>query len=258
MRTLYFDCFAGVSGDMTIGALIDLGVDKDYLIDELNKLHLHGYKLNFSNVNKNGVTGTKFDVILEEHEHHHHHHDQHSHTHSHEHRNFNNICDIIDNSDLNENIKKISKGIFLYVAEAESKVHGKSIEEVHFHEVGAIDSIVDIVGTAICIDNLNLEKIVCSQLHIGSGFVKCQHGMIPVPAPATMEIFVKVNALTYCTGIKKELVTPTGAAIVAYLADEFGTLSEMNIEKIGYGAGQRDLEIPNMLRVYLGESKKKN
>jgi uncharacterized protein (TIGR00299 family) protein len=252
MRTLYFDCFAGISGDMTIGALIDLGVDKDVLINELKKLNINGYSISVSKVLKNGISATKFDVILKEHHNHHH---GHNHSHSHEHRNIKKINDIIDNSELNYNVKKISKGIFMYVAEAEAKVHGKSIDEVHFHEVGAIDSIIDIVGTAICMDILKAESILSSSLNTGSGFVKCQHGMIPVPAPATVEIFAKVKAPIYNSGIEKELVTPTGAAIIAYLAEGF-EIPEFNIEKIGYGAGKRDLEIPNVLRVCLGDSKK--
>lgn len=253
MKVLYFDCFAGISGDMTIGALLDLGVDKDYLKNELEKLNLKEYELEIKTVEKKGIRATDFDVKLK---HSHHHHDNHAH--SHEHRNLKNINKIIDDSGLSDKVKNLSKGIFLEVAKAEAKVHGKSLEEVHFHEVGAIDSIVDIVGCAICIDYLKPEKIISSPLHVGSGFVKCQHGLIPVPAPATLEIIAHCQIPTYHTGIKKEMVTPTGAAIIGYLTNEFGLDCEINTIKVGYGAGKRDLDIPNLLRANICEIKKKN
>lgn len=341
MKTLYMDCFSGISGNMTIGAFLDLGVDQEYLLQELRKLQVDGYEIQISKKQKNGITGTYFDVILEEeikHSHHHedsseidhlqeekkekalppctckrhrtycvcgknklpkepgskkkkhknknkkyaehaihfhadsgfhshkahdeHHHDEHpGHHHHHDHgehehaphRNLQDITTIIDTSELSNQVKQLSKKMFTFVAEAEAKVHGKPIEEVHFHEVGAIDSIIDIVGTAICIDFIKPDRIVASHLPVGSGFVRCQHGLIPVPAPATLEIIRKGGIPTYSNGIQKELATPTGAAILAALAQEYGSQPEMEIQAIGYGAGLYDFEIPNTLRLIVGE-----
>lgn len=298
MNILYMDCFSGISGNMTIGAFLDLGVKEEFLIKELEKLNLDGYKIAISKKNKNGIQGTYFDVILEneenhacesiddhghshkqahgythnhghshDHDHKHfndcghshsqecNHKDGHTHTHAHGHRNLNDIKKLIDESELSDKVKELSMKIFGYVAEAEAKIHGKPIDEVHFHEVGAIDSIIDIVGTAICIGHLNIEKVVASKLHVGTGFVKCQHGLIPVPAPATLEIIKNGNIPVYSKGIQGELVTPTGAAIVAALGDEFGNQPEMEIESIGYGAGYKEFEIPNVLRLILGKKK---
>ncbi|MBP1926588.1 uncharacterized protein (TIGR00299 family) protein [Sedimentibacter acidaminivorans] len=286
MNILYMDCFSGISGNMTIGAFLDLGVDEKMLINELNKLNVDGYKIEISKKIKNGIEGTYFDVLLEneeheyehehshehvhdhaqhdhdhthhEHDHHDHHDHEHSHHHDHQqhlHRNLYDVEKIIDDSELSQKVKKLSKKIFNYVAVAEAKVHGKAISEVHFHEVGAIDSIVDIIGTAICVDSLNIDKIVVSKLHVGMGFVKCQHGLMPIPAPATLEIIKNGKIPVYSKGIEGELVTPTGAAIVAALADEFGNQPDMEIEKIGYGSGFKDFEIPNMLRLTLGKKK---
>lgn len=259
MNILYMDCFSGISGNMTIGAFLNLGVDEKMLIESLKKLNVDGYKIEISKKIKNGIEGTYFDVILEDEEHetnyeHSNHHD-HDHHHQHEHRNLYDVEKIINDSELSEKVKELSKKIFNYAAQAESKVHGKPIDEIHFHEVGAIDSIVDIVGTAICIDSLNIDKIVVSKLHVGTGFVKCQHGLMPIPAPATLEIIKNGKIPVYSNGIVGELVTPTGAAIVAALADEFGNQPEMEVEFIGYGSGYKDFEIPNMLRLILGKKK---
>ncbi|TYB30766.1 MAG: nickel pincer cofactor biosynthesis protein LarC [Candidatus Mcinerneyibacterium aminivorans] len=281
---LYFDCISGISGDMTIGALLDLGIDKDYLIKELSKLNIDGYKLKVEKNKKNGITGTDFKVILEhkythdehnhseEHNHNHGHsheseknHDNkhsnnHSHNHDHhndhEHRNLNDITNLIKSSTLNKNVKNLSLKMFQYVAEAEAKVHDTDISEIHFHEVGALDSIIDIVGTAILIDKLNPDKIYFSQLHVGTGFVECAHGTIPVPAPATVEILKGIPV--YSSGIRSELVTPTGAAIAKTLADDFISLPQMEIDEIGYGIAKKDLEITNVLRVIKGKKKHKN
>ncbi len=265
MNILYMDCFSGISGNMTLGAFIDLGVDKEMLLGELDKLNLDGYKIELSKKTKNGIVGTYFDVILDEephsHDHSHDHNNEESnahddkHTHSHEHRNLAAIEKIIDDSSLSQNIKILSKQMFNYVAVAEAKIHGKPVEEVHFHEVGAIDSIIDIIGTAICVDSLNPDKIIASKLHLGSGFVRCQHGIIPVPAPATLEIIKNAKIPVYSKGVVGELVTPTGAAIVAALADEFSNQPEMEIESIGYGAGYKDFKMPNVLRLILGKKK---
>ena len=277
MKVLYFDCFSGISGDMTLGALLDLGVSQAHLTESLKALKLEDeYHFNIKKELKNGIMGTLVDVVLhheeEEHQHekqldhhhdheHHHHHDEaavahvHTHTHEHEHRSYKSIVSMIEDSSLNENVKNLSKKIFTVIGEAEGKIHGKPLEEVHFHEVGAVDSIVDIVGTAICIDALKPDKIVFSRIPLSKGFVKCQHGMFPLPAPASLEILKDVPV--YFTDVKFELVTPTGAGIIKALADSFDDSGDMTIEKIGYGLGKKTYEKPNVLRVYLYDEKKK-
>lgn len=266
-RILYFDCLSGISGDMTIAALLDLGVDKDEFLAELEKINIDGYRIEIKKGQKNGISGTDFKVILDNHDVHDHDHqhthnhdhshnkESHHHGHSHIHRNLHDIEHIIDDSELNDRVKEISKKIFGYVAASEAKIHDKPIEEVHFHEVGAIDSIVDIIGTAICIDKLNVDEIYSSYLHVGTGFVNCAHGRIPVPAPATLDILKGIPI--YSKGIRSELVTPTGAAIIKALAKDFIPIPEMIIEEIGYGLGKKDLEITNALRVVLGKKKLK-
>jgi uncharacterized protein (TIGR00299 family) protein len=275
-KVLYFDCFSGISGDMTLGALIDLGVDKDKFMAEMSKLNVDGYEIKIGTAIKNGINATDVDVLLtngefddhdHEHEHHHehdhnheHHHEHshdhdhhHEHHHAHVHRNFYDVSKIIDNSSINENAKELAKKIFMRVAKAEGKVHGKPIEEVHFHEVGALDSIVDIIGTAVLIDMIKPDMIVSSVISDGHGFIMCQHGKIPVPVPATMEIFADANVKVRTMDIENEMVTPTGAAIIAELSENFGQCPEMKILKTGYGAGKRSFEIPNVLRVVMGE-----
>ncbi|PKK82571.1 MAG: TIGR00299 family protein [candidate division Zixibacteria bacterium HGW-Zixibacteria-1] len=236
MKAIYFDCFAGISGDMTLGALVDAGLDIEKLKTELAKLKLEGYTITTEKVTKNGITGTKVNVQIEEQK---------------AHRHLKHINEIIDNSDLGDDIKQAGKKIFLRLAEAEAKIHNTTIEKIHFHEVGAIDAIIDIVGSVIGIKLLGIEKIYASRIHVGRGFVDCRHGKIPVPAPATVELLKDVPV--FSTGIEKELTTPTGAAIISTLADSFGNLPAMNIGQIGYGAGTSDLEIPNLLRVMIGE-----
>lgn len=239
MKALYFDCSSGISGNMTLGALTEIIGDENYLINELKKLNVDGYKIEISKKVKNGITGTYVDVILE-HEHHHDHehtHDEHEHHHEHhhhEHRNLDDVNKIIDESSLNNDVKDLAKRIFLRVAKAESKVHNKPLEEVHFHEVGAIDSIVDIVGTAILIKKINPNKIISSVVNDGYGFIECAHGTMSVPVPATSEIFTGANVKFRQIDIDTELVTPTGAAIIAELAEDFTTLPAMTIEKIGW------------------------
>ncbi len=268
-RILYLDCLSGISGDMTIGALLDLGLDREAFLSELKKVKVEGYRLKIEKNQKNGISGVDFDVIIEtpgavhgdahdHHSHEHHTEDAHSHGHGekieeHHHRNLKDIETLIDESALEESVKNMSKEIFMHVAGAEAKIHDKPIEEVHFHEVGAIDSIVDIIGVAILIHQLNPDKIISSPLHIGTGFVTCAHGKIPVPAPATLEILKGIPV--YSTGIRSELVTPTGAAIVKVLADEFTDTPLMEIESIGYGLGTKDLEITNVLRMMVGKKK---
>ncbi|MBU3214904.1 nickel pincer cofactor biosynthesis protein LarC [Clostridium estertheticum] len=286
MKILYYDCFSGISGDMNLGALLDLGIDGKYLVDELSKLNLNGYEIKVSRDIRKGIEGTKVDVLLQEHNHEHsheevselhlhdhHHEDSHgehnhehihndnegAHTHVHtgiehihkEQRNLNDIEKIINLSELSSKVKELSMKIFMKVALAEAKVHGKPLYEIHFHEVGAVDSIVDIVGAAICLNYLNVDKIMSSSVELGGGFVKCAHGLIPVPAPATVEILkgipVKLGAVPF------ETTTPTGAAILAANVCEFKDDNNFIINKIGYGIGNRDTEIPNVLRVMLVE-----
>ena len=290
MKTLYFDCSSGISGNMTLAALTEIIGDENYLIEELKKLHIDGYTIDISKKVKNGITGTHVDVILthqhehshthEEHTHHldrihHHEHEEHNHEHDeehlhendhehghehhhHEHRNLHDVCEIIDNSDIDEESKDLAKRIFMRVAKAESKVHNKPLEEVHFHEVGAIDSIVDIVGTAILINKIHPDKIISSVVNDGHGFIECAHGTMAVPVPATSEIFANSNVEFRQIDIDTELVTPTGAAIIAELSSEFTTLPAMKIKKIGWGAGTKDLKIPNVLKVYYGEMQEQN
>lgn len=276
MKALYFDCFAGISGDMTLGALLDLGVDKDKFIEEISKINVEGFKIEFGRVEKNGINAFDVDVIIdgfeeehdhlhheheEEHDHlHHHNHehdhehgDHHHHDHNHVHRNLFDVNKIIDDSTISDNAKELAKKIFMRVALAESKVHGKAIDEVHFHEVGALDSIVDIIGTAICIDLLKPDKIYSSVVNDGYGFIICQHGQIPVPVPATAEIFANSNVVSRQIDVEMELVTPTGAAIIAELPESYGVCPTMKVVKTGYGAGKRNSKIPNVLRVMLGE-----
>lgn len=238
MKVLYFDCFSGISGDMAVGALLDAGADEKVLLEGLKQLKADGYRINIEKKLKNGISGTDFSVLLED-----------QHNHEHVHRNMGDIERIINDSGLNERVRKLSIRMFRLVAEAEGRIHGKPAEEVHFHEVGAIDSIIDIVGTAICIDNLAADRIVFSSLPLSKGFVKCQHGVFPLPAPATLEILKGVPV--YFTDVNFELVTPTGAAIAKGLADEFGIAGELEAERIGYGIGKREYEIPNVLRVVL-------
>ena len=263
MKILYFDCSSGISGNMTLGALTELIGDENYLIEELKKLHIDGYTIDISKKVKNGITGTHVDVILEhQHEHHHEHiHEEHSHEHEHhhhEHRNLHDVYEIIDNSDIDEESKDLAKRIFMRVARAESKVHNKPLEEVHFHEVGAIDSIVDIVGTAILINKIHPDKIISSVVNDGHGFIECAHGTMAVPVPATSEIFANSDVKFRQIDIDTELVTPTGAGIIAELSSEFTTLPAMKIQKIGWGAGTKDLKIPNVLKVYYGEMQEEN
>lgn len=244
-RILYFDCFAGISGDMTVAALLDLGVDPADLRAELDKLGVDGWDIAISQGNRNGLRGTRFEVNLQ------HAVSSHHHSHQHPHRNLYDIEAIIDNSSLHDGVKNRSKEIFAVLASAEARVHGRPVEEVHFHEVGALDSIIDIVGAAICLDILGIEHICASPLNLGGGLVHCAHGTLPVPAPATAEILQGVPV--FSSGVQVELVTPTGAAIIKTLARDFAPLPRMTIEKSGYGIGSREIpEMPNLLRVLLG------
>ena len=265
MNILYYDCFSGISGDMHLGAMIDLGVEPKILVDGLSSLDLRGYELKITKDQRKGITGTKVDVVLDKKSPGDDYPDTHSHTHSHKHgdghhhdnghhydngplhdnghhhhRNLEDISRIILKSSLSEAVKERSIRMFRKLAEAEGKIHNKPLEDVHFHEVGAIDSIVDIVGSAICIETLAPDLIMSSAVELGGGFVKCEHGTFPVPAPATAEILagipVKSGAAPY------ETTTPTGALILACNVDKFGPLQEMQIVKTAYGIGSRDKE----------------
>jgi uncharacterized protein (TIGR00299 family) protein len=247
MIIAYFECFSGISGDMTLGALVDLGLDPDFLENELAKLKLEGYKISFDRTEKHGIAGTKAHVELTHHTDHNHHGHHHS-------RNLSDIRQLIEDSDLSGDVKAKSTTVFVKLGEAEARAHGTTIDKVHFHEVGAIDSIVDIVGSVIGISALGIERIYSSPLSLGKGFTKSAHGIIPVPAPATLELLKGIPVRR--TEIQSELVTPTGAAIISTLADGPGPVPEMVIDRIGYGAGDRDLaEQPNLLRISLGTAK---
>ncbi len=252
-KALYFDCFSGISGDMTFGALLDLGLDKQKVIDELAKLHVHGYEIKAEKTNRYAITGTDVDVILEE-DHHHHHEDAHEdHDHHHHGRNMADIQKIIEDSHISQRAKDISIAVFREIAKAEAKVHGTTEEEVHFHEVGAVDSIVDIVGVAICIDMLEIDEFYCSKLQEGQGFVHCQHGMLPVPVPAVMKMLEDSQLSIASNEINNELITPTGLGIVKVLAGKSEKMPEIKIQKVGYGFGKRDIGRLNGIRLVLGE-----
>jgi uncharacterized protein (TIGR00299 family) protein len=236
MRIAYFDCFSGVAGDMIIGALLDAGLPFDDLKREVSKIGITGYNLSAKKVKKNQVAGTKFTVELKE--------KQPS-------RSPKEIRSIISDSALGDDIKRRAISVFNRLAEAEAKAHGESVEEVHFHEVGAVDAIIDICGALICLKFLGIEKVYSSPLSLGRGTIETEHGTMPVPAPATAELIRGIP--TVMTGIEAELTTPTGAAILTEIA-EFTISSQFATERIGYGAGSRDLpELPNLLRVMIGE-----
>jgi len=239
-RILYYDCFAGISGDMNLGALVDLGVDPAHLRKELGKLKIEGFRLEVEPGMRKGISGTKVTVVVE-------------HPDNEKHRHLRHIEELIHASALSDGIKQKSLDIFRQVAEAEAKVHNISIEEVHFHEVGALDSIADIVGAAICQEFLELDEIHSSPVQLGGGMVKCAHGLMPVPAPATAEILKDIPVKSGL--VNHEATTPTGAAILAATVDRFSEGMELSIQKTGYGIGQRDAEIPNVLRVFLANVK---
>lgn len=236
MKIAYFDCFSGISGDMTVGALLDAGLEIETLEKELKKLGLSGYQLEVNKVVKKGISATKFKVKIKE---------------EGVERRFKDILTILEKSKLDEEIKKETKKIFFNIAQAESKIHQKDIDKIHFHEIGGLDSIIDVTAAVIGIKTLGIEEIHSSALPVGKGFVKCAHGVIPVPAPATLELLK--NIPTYSGGIESEMITPTGAAIIGTLAKSFGERPLMKIERIGYGAGEKEFTIPNLLRVSIGE-----
>lgn len=247
MKIAYFDCFAGISGDMTLGALVDAGADFERLKSELSGLGVTDYDLKLDKVVKHGITAS--DITVDIHQHHHHH--DHNHHHHHHDRSFSEIKIMIEQSDLSTEVKARSIAIFKRLGEAEAKIHGKTIEEMHFHEVGAVDSIVDIVGVCICMDMLGIDEIYSSPVPTFHGLVQIAHGTFPLPAPATAEILKNIPWREL--GIEGEIVTPTGASILAELSSGFGPMPAMTTQSIGYGSGKKDFGIPNVLRVVIGE-----
>jgi uncharacterized protein (TIGR00299 family) protein len=238
MRTLYFDCFAGASGDMILGAMVAAGVDKNALSEQLSRLNVDGFNINFETVTRSGLSATYAKVET---------------AHEHKHRHLSDIKKIIESSSVSDNAKALSIEIFTRLAEAEAKVHNEPVDHVHFHEVGALDAIVDIVGAAICFDLLQTDRFVSSPLHVGSGTIEMSHGLFSVPPPAVAELLKGVPF--YSSDIAGELLTPTGAAIITTVCKEFGPLPQMTTEAIGYGAGTRQYkDFPNVLRVLLGET----
>jgi pyridinium-3,5-bisthiocarboxylic acid mononucleotide nickel chelatase len=243
MKILYYDCFSGISGDMNLGAMIDLGVDPQFLVSELEKLNLDGWKLIVEKDQRHGISGTKVTVKQTRHEHHH--------------RHLSDIEKIIRKSSLSEATAELSMKIFMKVASAEASVHGISVEKVHFHEVGAVDSIIDIVGAAICFNALKVDEVHVSVVELGGGMVKCDHGKLPVPAPATAEIIRNIPSKK--GGVDFEATTPTGAAILSALGNVYDSSVSFRILKTAYGVGQKDHpEVPNLLRVFLGETNERS
>lgn len=289
MRTIYFDCFSGASGDMLLGAMVDLGLEVDRLRNELRKLPISGYRVETRRVERSALSATKVDVVVgdrvegpggeihahghshehgHEHvhenshhpEHGHEHGHQHDHTHPHEHAheaepssmNLAAILAVIESSSLSDLTKQRSSQAFRRLGDAEARAHGTTVDAVHFHEVGAIDAIVDVVGAMVAFELLEIERFICSPLNVGSGTVTFSHGVYPVPAPATAELLKGVPV--YAGAVQKELVTPTGAAILTTVVESYGHLPRMVVDRIGYGAGTRDVpKHPNVLRAMLGE-----
>ena len=283
MRVAYLECFSGISGDMFLGALIDAGVPLDLFTRTVAALKLDA-RLEVSRVERSGISATKLDVIVDgekelpreefwakqghgpshdhehshSHEHHDHHHEhahdhEHSHGKKHAHRGLKEIREIIGRAEISQTARQTAIRIFEVLGAAEAKIHNTDIEQIHFHEVGAVDAIVDITCAAVGAEALGVDSIICSPLNVGGGTVTCAHGTFPIPAPATLEILR--SAPVYSGGIQKELVTPTGAAIVSVLASRYSSFPRMKPEKTGYGAGSRDLEgFPNVLRLTIGET----
>ncbi|KJS03456.1 MAG: hypothetical protein VR68_01445 [Peptococcaceae bacterium BRH_c4a] len=237
MKILYMDCFSGISGDMCLGALVDAGADSLRLEYDLKKLPLSGWEMRVALKNSHGITGTKVDILVRED--------------TQPHRHYSDIRDLVQKSPLPEKAREIALSIFQRLAEAEGKVHGVPSHHVHFHEVGGVDSIIDIVGTSLALCYLEVDRVICSPVPPGRGTVKCRHGILPIPAPATAQLLMGVPL----SGLdaEGELVTPTGAAIATTVAENFGSLPPMKVRSVGYGFGSKDFGIPNFLRVFLGE-----
>jgi hypothetical protein len=242
-RVIYFDCFSGISGDMILGAFVNLGVDLKEIREGLKSLNIKGYKLTARQVKRKEFVGTKVNVVINK-----------TSVKNLNARSFNDIKALIKQSDLPQIVKNNSIKIFRRIGDVEAKVHGTTINKIHFHEVGAIDSIIDIIGSSLCMYFLNNDFVVSSQINTGEGIVKCAHGTLPVPAPATLELLREIPC--FSRGIKYELTTPTGAAFIGHFANKFGSLPNMRILNVGYGAGTNEIkDIPNLLRVVIGEIK---
>jgi uncharacterized protein (TIGR00299 family) protein len=238
MKTLYFDCFAGASGDMILGALVGVGVDPAHLTEQLARLGVDGYEIDFEQANRSGISATHAHVRTRE---------------EHAHRHLGDILNIIYNARLSEAVKDRAALIFSRLAEAEARVHNLPVERIHFHEVGALDAIIDVIGACIGFELLGVERFVSSPLHVGSGMVEMAHGRFPVPPPAVAELLK--NAPIYSTDIRGELLTPTGAAIISTVVEHYGPLPAMTVTNTGYGAGTREYEnFPNVLRLMIGET----
>ena len=249
-KLLYLEGASGISGDMTVAALLDLGASREKLDAVLRSMNLEGFEYRVSRKSSYGIAGTDFDVIL--HDHHHHEH-EHGHEHHHEHRNLDDVCAVIDRGTMTDGARELAKKIFRIVAEAESKAHGVPVSEVHFHEVGAIDSIVDIVSAAVLIDDLGIRECVVTGLAEGSGYVHCQHGDLPVPVPAVLNIAQAHGIALRTSAANGEMVTPTGIAIAAALRTRDRLPAEYKVEKVGIGLGKRDFGRANILRVMILE-----
>lgn len=249
-KLLYLEGASGISGDMTVAALLDLGANREKLDAVLKSMNLEGFEYQVSRKSSYGIAGTDFDVIL--HDHHHHEH-EHEHGHHHEHRNLDDVCAVIDRGTMTDGARELAKKIFRIVAEAESKAHGVPVSEVHFHEVGAIDSIVDIVSAAVLIDDLGIRECVVTGLAEGSGYVHCQHGDLPVPVPAVLNIAQAHGIALRTSAANGEMVTPTGIAIAAALRTRDRLPAEYKVEKVGIGLGKRDFGRANILRAMILE-----
>lgn len=238
MKTAYLDCFSGISGDMFLGALLDAGLPSETLKRAISTLPLEGYEIKTAHEKRHEISGIKFTVDVD--------HEKHSH------RGLNEIKDIIDNSELSEEVKENSLSVFKSIAIEEGHIHGQPPENVHFHEVGAVDSIIDIVGTLFGLEYLKIGSVFASKLPLGSGFIESRHGRIPIPAPATLALLKGIPV--YDSGLKTELTTPTGAALVKKVVKNFGTMPPMIVDSIGYGIGSRELDDrPNLFRIIIGK-----
>ncbi len=240
MKILYCDCFFGISGDMLLGAFLDIGVDKEYLTSELSKLPVEGFRIKVDKIVKKGIYGTNCKVIIEKKEQ--------------PHRHLSDICNIIEESALSQWSKTTSTQIFRNIAEVEAMVHHISVEQVHFHEIGALDSIIDIIGAVICFESISADKIYTSAVNVGKGIVKCAHGLLPVPAPATLAITKNSTIPVYSVYADGETATPTGMAILNTMAEYTEELPFMQIDAFGYGFGDREYKMLNGLRLIIGHT----
>lgn len=257
MRTLYIDCSMGAAGDMLTAALLELVEDKNAFVQKLNSIGLEGIEYRLEKSEKCGITGSHMSVLVhgqeEDESMHEHHHEEHHH---HEHNSMDGIRHIVcDHLNISENVKKSVMDIYAIIAQAESEVHGKPVTDIHFHEVGSKDAVADVTAVCLLMEELNVEKVYASPVHVGSGTVKCAHGILPVPAPATANILKGIPV--YGGSVSGELCTPTGAALLKYFVSEFREMPLMRIEKIGYGMGKKDFERANCVRVSLGETPSK-